>query len=109
MQLNGLNTGASGLIANQRALGVAAHNIANASTAGYAPQRASFTETSPAGSGVSLSIQGRAMAAGDGAASGTDLATELTGSLLYKAQFDLSAQVIKTADATFGTLIDIMA
>jgi flagellar hook protein FlgE len=109
MQLSAFNSGLSGLVANQRALDTAAHNIANASTAGFAPQQASFQENSPAGSGVHISTQAQALSGASALASGTDLATEVSNSLVYKAQFDLSAAVIKTADETLGTLIDIRA
>jgi flagellar basal-body rod protein FlgC len=110
MTVSALSAGASGLNANQQALGVAAHNVANANTQGYQPQQAQFQEASPAGSGVTLSAQGRGLAAADGgAASGTDLATEITNSLVYKASFDLNAKVIQEADQRIGTLIDIKA
>ena len=109
MQVSAFNTGASGLVASQRALDTAANNIANASTEGYVPQQANFVENSPAGSGVHISAQAQALAAADAPASGGNLAADLTNSLVYKAQFDLSAAVIKTADETLGTLIDIKA
>lgn len=118
MTVSALSAGASGLNANQQALGVAAHNVANANTQGYQPQQAQFQEASPAGSGVTLSAQGRGLAAAEGgagssagssAASGTDLATEITNSLVYKASFDLNAKVIQEADKRIGTLIDIKA
>ena len=43
-----LRTGLSGLLASQRALAVASHNIANANTAGYSRQRAALTNNLPA-------------------------------------------------------------
>ncbi|MET3135181.1 flagellar hook protein FlgE [Oxalobacteraceae bacterium GrIS 1.11] len=107
MTLSALSTGLSSLSANQRALDVAGNNIANASTAGFQAQGLAFQESSPAGAGVSLSVEGRALAAGG--ANGVDLATEITNSLVYKAGVDLSAKVIKSADETLGTLIDIRA
>lgn len=115
MSVSALSAGASGLNANQQALGVAAHNIANASTQGFQPQQAQFHEASPGGSGVTLSAQGRGLAAAEGVTgsgsggSGTDLATEITNSLVYKASFDLNAKVIQAADERIGTLIDIKA
>lgn len=108
MSLSALNSGLSGMVANQQALGVAGHNIANASTSGFTPQRANFQEASPAGSGVTLSVEGRGKASGVGP-SGTELATELTNSLVYKAGFGLGAKVIQAADERLGTLIDIKA
>lgn len=56
---------------------------------------------------MSLSVQGRQLQASEGG--GTDFATEATNSLVYKAQFDLSAKVIQAADENLGTLIDIKA
>ena len=117
MSIAALSAGLSGLNASQRALASTAHNVANASTQGFKPQQVQFQEASPAGSGVTLSQQARAQAAATPAAtsgalqgpSGTDLGKELTDSLVYKAQFDLSAKVIKTTDQTLGSLIDIKA
>ena len=42
--LQGLQTALSGLLANQQALDIAGHNIANANTAGYQSERVSFKE-----------------------------------------------------------------
>lgn len=110
MSISALSTGLSGLNANQRALDVAAHNVANANTEGFQAQAAAFQESSPAGGGVSLSAQGRTLAAGDSAgANNVDLAKEITDSLVYKAGFDLSAKIIKMADERIGSLIDIQA
>lgn len=109
MSVSALAAGVSGLTANQRALDVSAHNVANVDTAGFQPQQASFQESAPAGAGVSLSVAGRGLAAADGAANGVDLAKETTDALVYKAGFDLSAKVIKAADERLGSLIDIRA
>jgi flagellar hook protein FlgE len=117
MSIAALSAGLSGLNASQRALDSTAHNVANASTQGFKPQQVQFQEASPAGSGVTLSQQARAQAAATPGAtagalqgpSGTDLGKELTDSLVYKAQFDLSAKVIKSTDQTLGSLIDIKA
>lgn len=105
-----LSTGVTGLTATQRALDVSAHNVANTSTQGFTPQQASFQEAAPAGTGVTLSVQGRALSgANPVAAAGTDLPQEITNQLVYKAQFDLSAKLIKTEDDTIGSLINIRA
>ena len=108
MAISALSAGLSGLNASQRALDASAHNVANANTQGFQPERASFQEAQPAGSGVTLSVQGQQRLSQD-QPSGTDLAKETTDSLLYKAQFDLSAKVIKTADDNLGTLINTKA
>src|SRR5471032_1330360 len=109
MSIAAFNTGASALTASTRAIDVAANNVANASTKGFQPQQANFQESQPAGNGVSLSTSAQALSAADGGASGTNLAREATNSLVYKAQFDAAAAVVKTADSTLGTLIDTTA
>lgn len=105
MSISALGAGLSGMIANQRALNVEAHNVANMNTANFAPQRAAFSESGPNG-GVTLSVAGRGMAAAEG---GTDLAASLTSSMMYKAGFDLSAKLVKAADERMGTLINLRA
>ncbi|SEN16416.1 Flagellar basal body rod FlgEFG protein C-terminal [Duganella sp. CF517] len=107
MAISTIHTAATGLQASAGALANSAHSVANMSTAGFQPARASFQESSPAGGGVTLSVQARQMQSSE--TSGTDFATEATNSLVYKAQFDLSAKVIQAADQNLGTLIDIKA
>lgn len=105
MSLSALGAGLSGMIANQQALGMEANNVANMNTANFQPQQAAFKESGPNG-GVTLSSEGRSMAALEG---GTDLAASLTSSMMYKAGFDLSAKVVQAADQRLGMLIDIRA
>ncbi len=105
MSISALGAGLSGMIANQRALDVEAHNVANLNTANFRPQQSSFKESARNG-GVTLSTLGRGLAEAEG---GTDLATSLTSSLMYKAGFDLSAKVVQAADERIGTLIDLRA
>ena len=121
MSISALTTGTSGLTANQRALDVAANNIANANTPGFQPQKAEFQESSPAGTGVTLSVEGRKLAASESVSgananaakaaesrpNGVGLASELTDNLVYKAGFNLSANVVKAADQALGSLIDV--
>lgn len=114
MAISALNAGLSGLQANQQALGVEAHNVANLNTQNFQPQQASFQEAQPAGSGtaVTISSAARDLSATDGAKaapSGTDPASSITNSLVYKAGFDLSAKVVQAADERIGTLLDIKA
>ncbi|MDC8756318.1 flagellar basal body protein [Janthinobacterium fluminis] len=110
MSISALNAGVSGLNANQRALDVSAHNVANVGTAGFQPQAAAFQESSPAGGGVSLSVEGRSLSSANPAqANGVDVAKEITDALVYEAGVNLSAKVVKTADATLGSLLDIRA
>ena len=106
MGISALSAGLSGLYANQQALDVEGHNVANLSTAGFTPQRAQFNEANPAGSGVTLSVQGRDLAAAEG---GVDLPASITNSLTYETGFEFAAKVIKMADERIGTLIDISA
>lgn len=115
MGLSALSAGVSSLSASQQALAGSAHNIANASTQGFRPQQVSFQENKPAGTGVSLSSRAQTLSAAAPVAapsqtvSGTDLAKEISDALLYKAQFDLSAKVVKTSDETLGSLINTKA
>ena len=108
MAISALHIGASGVTAGLSALSNSAHSIANASTQGFQPAQVNFRESAPAGGGVSISLQGQQLAAGD-QPSATNLASDITNSLVYKAQFDLSAKVIQAADQNLGTLIDIKA
>jgi flagellar hook protein FlgE len=100
--------GLSGLYANQQALGVAAHNIANTSTQHFQPRQASFQEAQPAGSGVTLSVEGRGLARAEGLSS-EDLATDITNALVYKQSFALNAKVIQFENERVGTLLDTKA
>lgn len=103
-----LSSGVTGLNAAERALGNSAHAIANIGTQGFQPSQAHFAENVPAGSGVSISLRGQELLQVEGP-SNTNLAVETTNSLVYKAQFDLSAKVIQAEDQNLGTLIDIKA
>lgn len=107
MSISALGAGLSGLYANQQALDVEANNVANLNTAGYQAQKAVFSEAGPAGSGVTLSVEGRKLALADGGGGGgTDLPASLTNGLTYKAGFEFAAMVIKMADERIGTLIN---
>ena len=108
MAISALSAGLSGLQANRQALDIQANNVANVNTQNFRPQQASFQESVPAGSGVTLSAAGRGLAAADGS-SGTDLASSITNSLVYEAGFKLSAKVVQAADQNLGTLIDLKA
>ncbi|GGC61078.1 flagellar basal body protein [Undibacterium terreum] len=110
MSISALSSGLSGLQAFQRGLDTSANNIANAQTNGYKPQQASFKEGSNGGVNAVVSGNGsNGTSTTSTEASGTDLATETVNSLVYKAGFDASAKVVRTADQTLGTLIDIQA
>lgn len=102
MSLSALGAGLSAMQGYQRALDVSANNVANGLTTGYQARQPSFSESAPAGSGVSVS-------AAPGNGQGTDLTTEMVGQQIYKAGFQASAKVIKTADDMLGSLIDTHA
>lgn len=108
MAISALGAGLSGLQANQKALDVTAHNVANANTQNFQPQQANFQEAAPAGTGVTLSSAARGLAQQEGVSS-DNLARDMSDSLVYKTGFDLSAKVVKAADERIGTLIDIKA
>ncbi|NVD99399.1 flagellar basal body protein [Massilia sp. BJB1822] len=108
MAISALSAGLSGLQANQKALDVTAHNVANANTQNFQPQQANFQEATPAGTGVTLSTAARGLAQQEGLSS-ENMAKDMSNSLVYKAGFDLSAKVIQAADERIGTLIDIKA
>lgn len=113
MSISALNIGISGLRAHQRALDVSSHNIANANTAGFQPQQATFQEGLAGGVVVNISQPGsQAAETGTPAASeasGTDLNSELVHAIQYKVGFDLSAQIVKTTAEILGTLVDLKA
>lgn len=102
-----LSNGLSGMRANQTALDVSSHNVANAETQGFIPQQAEFQEASNGGVTVSVSQQGFKMAAQE--TSGTDLTKEIVQSIQYQAGFDINAKMVKTADELLGTLINTKA
>jgi flagellar hook protein FlgE len=104
MSISALGAGLSGMIANQQALDMEAHNVANMNTANFQPSQAAFKESGPNG-GVTLSAEGRSMAASEG----TDLAASLTSSMMYEVGFKLSAKVVQAADERIGMLIDVRA
>jgi flagellar hook protein FlgE len=111
MAISALQAGLSGLQSNQQALAVEGHNVANLSTQNFQPQQANFQET-PGGTTVTISTAARGLSAAENAGaapSGTDPASSITNSLVYKANFDLSAKVVKAADERIGTLLDIQA
>lgn len=109
MAISSLNIGISGMKAYQGALDSTANNVANALTKGYQAQLASFQENANGGVRVNISKAAQELAAqGDNTeASGTDLTTELTNNLQYRAGFELSAKLVKTADEIFASLLDL--
>ncbi|MFZ6755714.1 flagellar basal body rod C-terminal domain-containing protein [Undibacterium sp. Ji50W] len=110
MSVSALNSGLSGLKAYASALDSSGHNVANASTAGFVPQQVSFQEQPAGGVITTISKEGASLSSQESQdSSGTELASEIVQSIQFKAGFDLSAKIIKTADQMLGTLIDIQA
>lgn len=114
MSLSSFNIGISGMRAYSGALDSSGHNIANASTKNFQPQVASFQENTNGGVIVNLSKTSQQLAAqnndvngNDNDLSGSDLSTELTNNLQYKAGFEFSAKIVQVADAMFASLLDI--
>lgn len=109
MAISSLSIGVSGMKAYQGALDSSANNVANALTKGYQVQVASFQENSNGGVRVSISKESQELAAQENQdkLSSTDLATEITNSLQYKAGFELSAKMVKVADEVLSSLLDI--
>jgi flagellar hook protein FlgE len=110
MSLSALGSGLSGMQAFQTALNSSANNVANMDTNGFQPQTVDFQSGTNGGVNVALSAPSAPQSAvAANAPSGTDYATEAVNSMQYKFGFDMSAQVVKTADQTLGTLINITA
>ncbi|MFI4939634.1 MAG: flagellar basal body protein [Burkholderiales bacterium] len=110
MSISALGSGLAGMQAFQNAVDLSANNVANAETTGFQPLQASFQDS--AGGGVNVTATGPTVAqsaAAVGMPSGTDLVAETVSSLQYQFGFDLSAQVVKAADQTLGTLINTVA
>jgi flagellar hook protein FlgE len=114
MSISALNAGLSGLQAFQQALDVTGNNVANVDTNGFKPQQVQFQSIAN-GVSVNAVAPGTSSSAtapqslSASAPSGTDLVAETVNSLQYKYGFDMSAQVVKTADETLGTLVNIQA
>lgn len=124
--------GAGAMQAHSWGMAVHAHNVANVSTDGFAPQRALFA-TGPGGQGVTLDSVireprlGGALAGygADGTAadfreaanlppgmtlpSGTELAREMPGMIVTQRTYEANAQTVRTADEMLGTLLNLKA
>lgn len=91
--LSGMRAAASGLQAR-------AHNVANAATEGF--RRQVTVNQEAAGGGVASQVQ----AAGG---EGSDLADDLVGGLSARNGFQANARVLREADDTLGSLLDVLA
>lgn len=88
----------SGLRAAQSALGVAAHNIANAGTIGFQRQTVQAATALPGG--VSVSV-------GQSAEPGADMVADLVASLQARNSFVANLQAFRTGAQTVGSLLDV--
>jgi len=107
MSISTLGSGLSGMQSFQRALDVSANNVANADTNGFQPQQADFQQNT---GGVSVNVPPPLASPNPALAnapSATDLTLEMVNQLQYQTGFELSADVIKTANQMMGTLVDI--
>lgn len=116
----GMNLAAGALAAHAVGLQVAAHNVANVSTADFRPQVATYA-TGPNGVGVALqSVRKQEPAMGSLATaeagvaspagvSGTDLAREMTHMAATQRGFEANAAVIRATDELTGSLLNLIA
>ena len=96
----------SGLEAAQTQLSVAGQNIANLNTPGYQSERVDTVELSTGGVGVSGITRDAAPASAGG--SNVDLSTQVVNLVQAKTLYAANAFVLKTAEETTGTLLDIL-
>lgn len=97
----------SGLNAARTTLDVAAHNIANANTAGFQPLRAEHRAMAPAG-GVQTTITQSDAPTAPGI-SGTDLPAEMVSTFIATHAYDANAQMLNTLLERDRYLLDILA
>ncbi|MEB1530494.1 hypothetical protein [Xanthomonas sp. WHRI 7945] len=90
--LSGMRAAASGLQAR-------AHNVANAATEGFQRQ---VTVNQEATGGVTSQVQ----AVGG---EGSDLVDDMVGGLSARNEFQANARVLRAADDTVGSLLDVLA
>ena len=101
----------SGMRDAQLRLDVAAHNIANLNTDGFAPSRVVSSEAP--GGGVRSTVQQLPAPApgtpgGPPAPSATDLPTELVGMMTAELAYVANALVLRTQSEMTGTLLDML-
>jgi flagellar basal-body rod protein FlgC len=109
-------TALSGLSAVGKALGVTAHNLANANTDRFKKSRTEFQEA--AGGGVQATVQRdqspgtevlRDSSQGPGLVelSNVDLGGELVDLMIAQRAFQANLKALSTADQTLGSILDI--
>ncbi|HWE01257.1 MAG TPA: flagellar basal body protein [Tepidisphaeraceae bacterium] len=109
--MNLYDVAVSGLQAAQAQVNVAARNVANLDTPRYKSSRADLVDVS--GGGVAVGGYSQNPSAGpiqpDGQqGSNVDLATQLVDLSQARHLYDANAAVIKVADQTTGSLLDIL-
>ncbi len=87
-----------GMTAAQAALGAAAHNVANAQTAGF--HRQQVLQTPVASGGVATTVA-------PAAEEGSSLETDMVGLLQSKNAFLANLAVFKADDQMMGSLLDL--
>jgi flagellar basal-body rod protein FlgC len=104
----------SGLQASALRLAASAHNVANALTPGFRPVQVAAEERAEGGveawpvpNDPALESRLDAAALGFGAASGTDLATELVSQMAAAASYRASLATLRTADELTTALLSI--
>jgi len=120
-----MHLAAGSLATHSVGMQVSAHNVANISTDGFMPQRATYA-TGSNGMGVELEsvrklnqpLRGldAASVSGDAGfadsalpASSTDIAKEMPHMILTERGFQANAAAIRTADEMLGTLLNFIA
>jgi flagellar basal-body rod protein FlgC len=109
--INALNIAQSGLLAASAQLNVAANNIANLNTPGFKQQSTDFY--SNGSDGVSIGPTEQTPSTGDGGnedqqANTVDLAMQSVNLITAKLMYNANAAVVKTADQTIGTLLNLL-
>jgi flagellar hook protein FlgE len=100
-----LGTSVSGLNAARTLLDVGAHNIANASTAGFRPQRVEFAAQPPQ-QGVAVTDSSEAAPPPVAELSGTDLVSEMVGVAIAKTMYAANARAFQMRAETERYLVD---
>jgi flagellar hook protein FlgE len=95
----------SGLNAARTLLDVGAHNIANASTAGFRPQRAELAARAPQ-QGVAVTGISQAPPPAVAELSGTDLVSEMVGVVIARTMYAANARAFEVRAETERHLVD---
>lgn len=99
---DGISSNVSALGALGVSLDVTAHNIANVSTEGYHPLRATLSEGS-GGQGVQAEVSRLS------GSSGVDVAGEMVNLMQTSTAFSANATMIRAAEETSGTVLNLIA